>query len=164
MTIASLKRRYALFLVNHLYCGTRFFSRKRSLLRFAGFAVGEGTRIVGPVFCTGELRIGKDCWIGRNFSVDGNGTVSIGDNCDLGPNVSFETGGHEIGSPERRAGSGITFSQSVGNGTWIGANSTIIGNTRIGNSCVIGACACVNKDVPDHTLAGGVPAKRLRSL
>ena len=127
-----------------------------------GFHVGEGTKIVGPIFCTAKLTIGKNCWIGKNFLCNGRGYVTIGDNCDIAPEVVFQTGGHEIGTPERRAGKGRVFAQRVGDGTWIGGRSTIVGETKIGKSCVIAGCACVTKDVPDNVLVGGVPAKIIK--
>lgn len=40
-------------------------------------------------FCTGTLCIGANCWIGRNLTVHGNGSVIIGDNCDIAPDVTF---------------------------------------------------------------------------
>lgn len=161
---SGIKRRYVLFLVNHIYVGTRKFEKKRKLLNSIGWEIGENTKIVGPVECYGTLKIGKNCWIGKNLIVNGNGTVSIGDNCDIAPEVTFQTGGHLIGSGDRRAGQGMIFSQSVGNGTWIGGRSTIFNNTRIGNACVIAGCSCVVKDVEDNTLVGGVPARLIRRL
>ena len=101
---------------------------------------------------------------GKNLVINGNGMVTIGDNCDLGPEITFQTGGHEIGLSERRAGNGKCYSQYVGNGVWIGGRSTVLGNTRIGDGSVIAGCACVVKDIPENTLAGGVPAKMIRRL
>ena len=129
-----------------------------------GFDIGEGTKIVGPLICTTSLKIGKNCWIGKNFLCNGNGSVIIENNCDIGPEVTFQTGGHEIGSSARRAGEGKIFTQTVKNGTWIGGRSTVLGNTTIGTGCVIAGCACVVRDVPDNTLVGGVPAKVIKSL
>ena len=158
--------RIALFMVNKVYVGTkpRYFEKKRRLLNSIGFSIGEGTRVVGPVECTGTLEIGENCWVGKNLNVNGNGSVVIGDNCDIAPEVTFQTGGHEIGDSSRRAGKGIVCSQRVGNGVWIGGRSTIVGNTTIGNSSVIAACACVVHDVEDNVLVGGVPAKIIRRL
>lgn len=158
------KRRFIIFLVNHIYCGTNNFEKKRKLLNSIGYEIGEGTKIVGPIYCTTSLRIGKNCWIGKNFMCNGNGSVTIGDNCDIAPEVIFQTGGHIIGSAERRAGEGVRFNQKVGKGTWIGGRVTIIGDTEIGNSCVVASCACVNKNVPDNMLVGGVPAKVIKEL
>lgn len=159
MRISHIKRRYAVFAINHFYCGTHFFSRKRSLLRWAGYKIGEGTKVVGPFFCTGELHIGKECWIGREFCVEGNGVLEIGDNCDIAPQVTVLTGSHHFGSADRRAGEGVSTKVVIGSGTWIGARATIVGHSEIGSGCVIGACAMVKGRVPDNTMVGGVPAK-----
>lgn len=155
---------FNMFLVNKIYCGTRKFEKKRKLLNKIGYSIGEGTKVVGPIRCTGKLIVGKNCWIGKNFLVNGNGTVIIGDNCDIAPEVTFQTGGHEIGDVSRRAGKGRIFNQKVGDGTWIGGRSTILNNSKIGKSCVIASCACVTKDIPDNSLVGGVPAKLIRHL
>lgn len=155
-----------LFLVNRIFAGTsmRFFEIKRKLLNSCGFSIGSGTRVVGPIACTGSLTIGQNCWIGKHFCVNGNGTVRIGDRCDIAPEVTFQTGSHEIGTAERRAGKGIVSHQTVGNGVWIGGRVTIIGTTRIGDASVIAGCACVVRDVEANTLVGGVPAKMIRRL
>lgn len=160
----GIRHRYLTFLLNHVYAGTNQFEKKRRILIKLGHKAGEGTKIVGPLICTGRLTVGANCWIGKNFTVNGNGSVVIGDNCDIGPEVTFQTGGHEIGDASRRAGKGIICSQSVGNGTWIGGGSTVLGSTAIGNGCVVAGCACVTRDVPDNTLVGGVPAKIIRRL
>ena len=70
---------------------------KRKLLSGIGCQVGDGTTIVGPIECKGFISIGKNCWIGKNCKVNGNGTVQSGDNCNIGPEVTFQTGGHAIG-------------------------------------------------------------------
>ena len=162
----GIKRTLNLFLINHVFVGTKPLAcnMKRKLLRGIGCPVGDGTTIVGPIECKGTIAIGKNCWIGKNCKVNGNGTVQIGDNCDLGPEVTFQTGGHAIGDRTRRAGEGEIYHQVIGNGTWIGGRSTICNNSTVGNGCVVAACACVVHDVPDNTLVGGVPAKVIRNL
>ena len=164
MTISGLKKRIWIFCINHIYAGTRWYEKKRALMRKLGHEVGEGTKIVGPIFCTGNLSIGKNCWIGKNLIVNGNGAVVIGDNCDIAPEVTFLTGGHEIGDAKRRAGKGETYTIEVGKGTWIGARATIGRSIEIGNGCVIAACSCVMKNVEDNRVVGGVPAKEIKIL
>lgn len=159
-----IKRNVVFFMVNKIYAGTAHFKKKRKLLQFIGFEIGETTKIVGPLECYGTLVIGENCWIGKNLKVNGNGSVVIGDCCDIAPEVTFQTGGHEIGSSERRAGDGLIYNQSVGNGVWIGGRSTIIGDVTISDGSVVAGCACVVKDVPPNVLVGGVPAKIIRSL
>lgn len=160
-------KRLIMYRVNVLLAGTKEknFEKKRILLnRLDDVDIGEGTRVVGPVEIFGQIKIGKNCWIGKNFRINGNGSVRIGDRCDVGPEVTFQTGGHMIGDAARRAGKGLVFCQSVGDGCWIGGRSTVVNNTSIGDGCVIAGCACVTKDVPPNTMVGGVPARKLRDL
>ena len=162
----GIKVRTIFFLVNKVFRGTGHFEIKRKLLNClgGGMVIGEGTKVVGPLECTGHLIVGRNCWIGKNLKVNGNGNVTIEDNCDLAPEITFQTGGHVIGNEERRAGEGLIFNQSVGKGTWIGGRVTILNNSNIGEGCVIAGCACVTKDVPDNTLVAGVPARIIRRL
>ena len=164
MKSGTLKRQTVNFLVNHILAGTRFFEMKRRLLRSIGYEIGENSKIVGPIYNTGSLRIGTNCWIGKNMTVHGNGTVVIGDYCDIAPEVTFLTGGHKLGSSQRRAGEGESYHIAVGNGVWIGARTTVLLDTRLGDGSVVAACACVAKNVPDNVLVAGVPAKVIREL
>lgn len=164
MKLSTAKRIAALFCVNHILAGTTLFEQKRKLLNSVGFEIGEGTKVVGPLFCSAKLIIGKNCWIGRHLSANGNGTVVIGDNCDIAPDVSFLTGGHEIGTKQRRAGKGEIYTIRVEDGCWLGARSTFGKNICVGRGSVVAACACVMRDVPENVIVGGVPAKVIRNL
>lgn len=156
--IRPLRRRWIYFLVNHVYCGTHHFEKKRKLLKKIGYSIGEGTKIVGPIFNTGKLTIGNNCWIGKNFSVDGNGEVTIEDNVNIAPNVTISTGSHIIGDKNNRAGEGLTFSCSIKKGSWICTNVTICNGSNIGTGCVVAACSVVIKSCDDNSLIAGNPA------
>lgn len=162
--IRHLYKSLVMFFVNHVFVGTWFYEIKRKLLNSLGYSIGTGTKIVGPIFCTAHLSIGTECWIGKNLRVHGNGNVTIGNNCDIAPEVVFITGGHQIGDSTRRAGLGEEYIISVGDGTWIGARSTIMRNTVIGKGCVIAGCACVVKNVRNNTLVAGVPTTVIKEL
>ena len=47
----------------------------------------------------------------------------------------------------------------IGDRVFVGANSTILMNTTIGNDVIIGAGSLVTKDIPDNCIVAGVPAK-----
>lgn len=162
MTKTAWKRWLVYFLVNHIYAGTRCFQKKRRMMNAIGHNLGEGTKLVGPVFCTGILQTGRDCWIGRNLTIHGNGQVILGNNCDVGPDVMFLTGGHLPGGPHRRAGLGITEDIHVEDSCWIGARATLLPGFRMGAGSILAACGCGVREISPNTLAGGVPAKRIR--
>ena len=160
-----IKHFLSLFIVNHFLSFTRFYSIKRHILSWGGVKIGKNTRIVGPIHlgAVARLSIGENVWIGRNFSVEGNGEVTIGDFCDFGPVVTLLTGTHEIGT-KRRAGKGVVGKIHIGSGCWIGARAIILPNVNIENMSVVAAGAVVTKDVKNNTLVGGVPAKIIREL
>ncbi len=49
----------------------------------------------------------------------------------------------------------------IGTGSWIGENVCIMG-CCIGRNCVIGANSVVTKDIPDYSVAVGIPAKIIK--
>lgn len=51
---------------------------------------------------------------------------------------------------------------SIGDNCMIGAGAVILGNIRIGNNVRIGANAVVTHDIPDNSVAVGVPARYIR--
>jgi acetyltransferase-like isoleucine patch superfamily enzyme len=53
---------------------------------------------------------------------------------------------------------------SVGDNVFIGTKVLILPNVTIGNNCVIAAGSVVTKDIPDNVVAGGNPARTLRSI
>jgi len=131
-----------------------------------GFSVGAETSVVGPISCGSviSVSIGGGCWIGKDISLDGNGSVIIGDNVDIAPHCVLCTGGHLIGNAERRAGEGITSKIIIEDGCWIGTNVTILNNTRIGAGSIIAAGSVVVNDVPGNSLVAGCPAVIKRKL
>lgn len=50
----------------------------------------------------------------------------------------------------------------IKSGTWIGTKVTIAGNITIGKHCVIGANSVVTKDIPDYSVAAGIPARVIK--
>ena len=52
----------------------------------------------------------------------------------------------------------------IGNRVWIGSGAVITKGVTIGNGAVIAAGAVVIHDVPENMVAGGVPAKVIRSV
>lgn len=53
---------------------------------------------------------------------------------------------------------------NVGNNVHIGNNSIIMPGVTIGNNCIIGCGAIVTKDIPDNSIAVGIPAKVIETI
>ena len=53
---------------------------------------------------------------------------------------------------------------SIGPGTWLGIGVAVLPGVTIGEGCVVGANAVVTQDLPDYSIAVGVPARVLRNL
>ena len=147
-----------------------------ALLRSAGFVVGHGTRVRGLPRITGSRRgahdgtsrglfanlvIGAECTVDRGVTFDLEERITIGDDVILGPQVMILTSTHEIGPREHRAGVVVRRPVTIGSGASIGARSVILPGVTIGDGAIVTANSVVNKDVPAHTLVGGIPARRV---
>jgi serine O-acetyltransferase len=91
--------------------------------------------------------------IGRNFVIDHFGGIIIsgyakfGDNCRIRNGVVV--GLYRVDEP---------CAPVIGNNVDIGAGAKILGAISVGDNVVIGANAVVIDDVPDNSIAVGVPA------
>lgn len=77
--------------------------------------------------------------------------VTIGTNCEMQQGVT-------IGGSGRKP-HGEADSPSIGAGTKIGAGARLIGSIHVGLNVTVGANAVLIRDVPDNSIAVGVPAK-----
>ena len=72
--------------------------------------------------------------------------------------------GQRINQNKRRQRLGQASKVRIGNDVWIGANVCILPGVTIGNNVIIGAGAVVNRDIPDNTMAVGVPARVIKEI
>lgn len=129
-------------------------------------SVGEYADVLPGFTCDN----GKNIHVGKNFLANYNvtildcGPVYIGDYVMIGPNTMISTVNHPMTPMGRRKHLAVAKPVTIGNDVWIGGNVTILPGVTIGNNVVIAAGAVVTKDIPDNTLAGGVPARPIRPL
>lgn len=90
--------------------------------------------------------------------------MKIGDNCFIAPGVHIYTATHPLDPIERI--SRIEFGKpvTIGNNVWIGGCAVINPGVKIGNNVVIASGAVVTKDIPDHVVVGGNPAKVIKYI
>ena len=140
------------------------------ILRAAGFRIGPGTLMAGTPIITGprglarHLRIGRECFFNFGCTLDLGGPLLIGDRVSLGQEVMVLTTSHDVGPLERRAGLLHARPVTVGEGAWVGARSVIRPGVTVGEGAIVAAGAVVTRDVPPHTMVGGVPARVIREL
>ncbi len=147
-------------------------------------AIGPGTSIWNQAQVRERARIGSRCVIGKNAYVDVD--VLVGDDVKVQNNVSLFHGvtiedGVFIGphvcftndrvpraiNPDGSLKTDADWEVSptlVRHGAALGANSTILPGITIGRWAMIGSGSVVTRDVGDHELVAGNPARRLGSV
>ncbi|NHJ14420.1 MAG: N-acetyltransferase [Candidatus Thorarchaeota archaeon] len=136
-----------------------------------GAKLGKGTRIWHFAHVRSTAKIGDNCNIGKDVYVDtdvviGNNVkiqngvsvyhgVTIEDDVFCGPHMTFTNDLYP-----RAFGESWEVSKTlVKKGASIGAHATIICNTVLGKYSMVASGAVVTKDVPDHGLVMGNPAR-----
>lgn len=90
--------------------------------------------------------------------------ITIGDSCLMGPRVCIYTANHPVEAALRLTGLEFGRPVRIGNNVWIGGNAVINPGVTIGDHVVVASGAVVTRDVPDHVMVGGNPARIIRRL
>ena len=117
--------------------------------------VGENCNIGQNVVVGPDVRVGNGCKIQNNVSVYKG--VTLEDDVFCGPSMVFTNVFNPRSAIRRMEEIRPTL---VKQGASIGGNATIVCGTTIGNYAFVGAGAVVTKDVPDHALVVGNPARQ----
>jgi len=111
-----------------------------------------------------NLVIGHRCYIGMKVLFDLPGKIIIEDEAVIGARASIFThadcGTRLMGKYFSRK----TGSVSIGKGTWIGANATILCGVNIGKKCVVAAGSVVTRSFNSNEIIVGVPAKKIGDI
>jgi UDP-2-acetamido-3-amino-2,3-dideoxy-glucuronate N-acetyltransferase len=141
--------------------------------------IGDGTQIW--LFCQvrDNAKIGTNCIFGKGVYVDND--VVIGNNVKIQNNVSVYVGvtiddgvfvGPHVCFTNDKVPRAVNADMSMKSahdwkvtathvkaGAALGANSTIVCGTTVGKWAMVGSGSVVTKDVPDHALVLGNPAR-----
>jgi len=142
-----------------------FFHRIANFFSKTGFALIA--RIVSQFsrFLTG-IEIHPAAKIGKNFFIDHGMGVVIGETSEIEDNVtlyhSVTLGGisPSINSGEQR---GVKRHPTLKNNVVVGSGAQVLGPVIVGTFAKIGANAVVTRDVPEHAIMVGVPAKNIKA-
>ena len=153
-----------LFIAN-IFPDLSIFSFFRSFVLMFIADIGVGTRIKKNIYIN-RLKmvvIGKNCFINRNVIFDANSKIYVGNNVSIGFNVLIITTEHlEKKKQLNNSKSYVSHVVKIGNGVWIGSNSTILPGCEIGDNCIIGAGAVVKGKLEPNGVYVGVPARYVR--
>lgn len=117
------------------------------------YAKRIGVNFTPPLFLYGSVVWSTEPWL-----------ITLGKNVHITNGVEFLT--HDGGTlifrhlvPDLE----ITKPITVGDNVYIGHNAIILPGVTIGNNVIIGAAAVVTKNIPDNSVAVGVPAKVIKT-
>jgi phenylacetic acid degradation protein len=129
------------------------------------------TSFVHPLAAvTGNVIIGKDCYIGPGAAIRGDwgeiileDGVNLQENCTVhmfpGKSITLKKGAH--------VGHGaIIHGANLGENCLVGMNSVIMDDAEIGDECIIGALAFVKAEtkIPKRSLVVGNPGKIIKQV
>ncbi len=131
----------------------------------ARMRVGEGTGIAPTVsFRNGErITLGAQCHIGEGaflWAGDREGTIGLGDRVSIAPNVFITASDYRFvrGKPFREQPK-RERAVRIGSDVWLGTGVVVTAGVSIGDGCIVGAGAVVTRDLPEGSIAAGVPAR-----
>lgn len=112
------------------------------------------------------LVIGDRCVIGGRAVITAHSSIVIGDDVWFGQGVFVSDASHGYQDVETPIGLQLGWPHPVeiGSGSWVGHGAIVLPGARIGRNVVIGGGSVVRGDIPDHSVAVGVPAKVVRHL
>ena len=120
-------------------------------------------KIRGSAYSAEELRsygvhVGDNCYIGtKHIDIAHGFLIWIGNNVTLS---SARILAHDA-STKRYLGYSKVGRVTIEDNTFIGAGAVILPGVHIGKNVIVGAGAVVTKDIPDHCVAAGNPARVL---
>lgn len=117
------------------------------LWRDSRIEIGEGTSSNGiRIECdNSNFTCGRDCMFSDGILVQGNDQHAI---------VDLQTG--EILNLDRKE-------NALGDHVWLGRGSTVMAGVSIGSGSIVATGSVVTKNVPENSIAAGVPAKIVKS-
>lgn len=153
--------------LNRFHDSLRLIRIKRANLRMPGRLVhghtisfARGADIRSPHF----VELGHHVSVGKNFTCEVD--MRVGNHVLISSNVSF------IGNDHPFDDSSVTVYDAarvddcvveIGNDVLIGFGTIIVGSTKVGDGCIVGAGSVVVRDLPPYTVCAGVPAKPIRA-
>ena len=140
------------------------FSCQRGLVIGNGKNISLGDNVTINRFCTlkaaPKLSIGNKILI-SNFCVI-EGDIEMGNKVVFAPFCHVTSVDHDYKGDIFKVGKSNPI--KIGNNVWIASGVKIVKGVSIGDNCVLGAGSVVTKDIPNNSIAVGVPAKVIKKI
>ena len=109
------------------------------------------------------LNVGKNLNVQNYSSIDISHCwlISIGDNVTIAPYAQILA--HDA-STYKFLGYTKIGNVEIGNNVFIGAGAIVLPNVKIGDNVIVGAGSVVTKNLPDNSVCGGIPCKKICDL
>jgi acetyltransferase-like isoleucine patch superfamily enzyme len=129
-----------------------------------GCTIGSFTKIKAT---KGPLTVGCQSGFANGcFVSSAQGGIHIGENFICGPNVNIVGSNYvfeELGRPLEAQGH-TSRGIRIGNNVWVGAGTTILDGSVIGDNSIVVAASLVNRRFPANSIIQGNPAKVIMKL
>lgn len=129
-------------------------------------SVGVGVGFRPPLYLDygSQLHVGAGSFLNADFLALGGGEIRIGERVLIGPSARLYTPTHPLDVETRRSGLERVLPITIGDDVWLGGSVVVCPGVTIGAGSVIAAGAVVTDDIPPGVLAGGNPARIIRTL
>ena len=134
------------------------------------FYVGKGWRFyvyekTGMKDNFGKIVIGDNVTMQENIYISSMESVTIGNDVLFGGDIMINDNNH--GMDPRKEGSyskqNMTWKAiEIGDGAWIGEKVCILAGSKIGTRSIIGAGSVVTGEIPEYSIAVGIPARVIK--
>ena len=111
-----------------------------------------------------NISIGNKVSIHQFCYFDSQDEIIVGSNVSIGNSVKFITSSHKfLDKNDLIKNQGVTTKPIIiEENVWIGCGVTILQGVKISKNSIIGANSLVNKDIPQDSIAAGVPCKVIK--
>ena len=142
------------------------------IYEFQGYkpVIHESSFIHLQAAVTGNVIIGKDCYIGPGAALRGDwGQIIIEDGCNIQENctVHMFPGVTVVLKEGAHIGHGaVVHGATIGRNCLVGMNAVIMDNAILGDECIVGALSFIKADeiFENRSLIVGNPAKKIKEV
>lgn len=111
-----------------------------------------------------NIRIGDDVYIAYGNWFSAGETITIGDEVIIGPYCVLSSSNHTKVGGSFRYGTPVLKAISLGSGSWIAGQCSILAGSDIGKGVLVAANSVVNGKIEAHMMSAGSPAKSIKKI